>query len=117
MNKILQIEIGEFKERESVMFSMVKEASIIKEKERESIKVKMINQNKSIIVEKDPSPMKESAIGEINILSKKSRTTRIEEDEFDEEIPIDQRENLRSEAHLKGSKNRIYFENLVFKNI
>lgn len=32
VNKILQIELGEYKEKESAMFSMVKEASLIKEK-------------------------------------------------------------------------------------
>jgi|688.fasta_scaffold163084_2 hypothetical protein len=60
--------------------------------------------------------MKESTIGEINLLSKKSRTTRIEDDE-DEEGQNEKREGMRGETLLKGSKNRIYFENLVFKNI
>ena len=118
MNKILQIEIGECKERESVMFSMVKEASIIKEKDRET-KAKLLLTHHSpsaLAAEFTPRTMKESTIGEINILSKKSRTTRIEEDELDEETPVEQREGLRSDT-LKGSKNRIYFENLVFKNI
>lgn len=31
MNKILQIEVGEYKDRESVMFSMVEEASLLKQ--------------------------------------------------------------------------------------
>jgi hypothetical protein len=66
------------------MFSMVKEASIIKEKD---IKAKLQHHNKSMIMDKESSPsknMKASVIGEINILSKKSRATRIEEDELDE---------------------------------
>jgi hypothetical protein len=50
------------------------------------------------------------------LLSKKSRTTRIEDDE-DEEGQNEKREGMRGETLLKGSKNRIYFENLVFKNI
>lgn len=32
MNRILQIEIGEYKERESAVFSIVKEGSVLKER-------------------------------------------------------------------------------------
>lgn len=32
MNRILQIEVGEYKERESVLFTIVKESSLIKER-------------------------------------------------------------------------------------
>ena len=120
LNKILHIEIGECKERESVMFSMVKEASLIKEKEREGNRAKS-HANRQHTEKGTPSlsspsykSMKESGIvGEINILSKKSRATRIEEEDTD---AIEDREGLHSEALLK-SKNRIYFDNLVFKNV
>ena len=52
--------------------------------------------------------MKRSALGDINLLSKKSRTTLIEDDE-DDEGQLDEREGIQSETILKGSKNRIYF--------
>ena len=91
------------------MFSMVKEASIIKEKEhdRES-KVERNSNKSSLATELTPRTMKRSALGDINLLSKKSRTTLIEDDE-DDEGQLDEREGIQSETILKGSKNRIYF--------
>jgi hypothetical protein len=98
----LQIEVGEYKERESVMFSIVKEASIIKERDTKA-RLTQNSPNKSELA-LTPRTMKESTIGEINILSKKSRTTRMEEEELEEEG-----EGLRGEAGGKGGKNRVHF--------
>lgn len=86
------------------MFSMVKEASIIKERETKARLVRN-SPNKSEFA-LTPRTMKESTIGEINILSKKSRTTRMEEEDVEEE----------GEVGGKG-RNLVYFEDLVFKNI
>lgn len=125
LNKILHIEIGECRERESVMFSIVKEASLIKEREREGgsrtnshTNGRTNGHNNSQRAERDTPAtavrsMKESSIGEINLLSKKSRTTRIEEEDADE--TTEDHKGLRSDALLK-SKNRIYFDSLVSKN-
>ena len=91
------------------MFSMVKEASIIKEKERDrESKVKRNINKSSLATELTPRTIKRSTLGDIDLLSKKSRTTRIEDDE-DDEGQLDQREGIQSETILKGSKNRIYF--------
>jgi hypothetical protein len=61
LNKILQIEVGEYKERESVMFSMVKEASIIKERETKA-RLQHHTPEKSDLAF-TPRTLKESTIG------------------------------------------------------
>ena len=57
---------------------MVKEASLIKQKQKDIVKGK---KGRDVQSERH---LKESIIGQINILSKKSRTTRIEEDDIDD---------------------------------
>ena len=49
LNRILQIEVGEYKERESAVFSIVKETSMLKER-------KELSPFKDIPVKDKPSP-------------------------------------------------------------
>ena len=90
---------------------MVKEASLIKQKQKDIVKGK---KGRDVQSERH---LKESIIGQINILSKKSRTTRIEEDDIDEPAETEIRQSIKFDGNRKNLKNFVHFENNMFKNI